>query len=82
MLLECTHRNRVQIFILMNVIVPILEWRSTGEENAQLAEQLGTVKTTAAKKVLGCSSTMSNTILKAEKGIYPLKTNRDVIKLK
>ena len=37
---------------------------------------------TAAKKILGCSSTTSNTVLRAELGMYPLKTNRDVRKLK
>ena len=37
---------------------------------------------TTAKKVQGCSSTTSNTELRAELGMYPLKTNRDVRKLK
>ena len=37
---------------------------------------------TAAKKMLGCSSTTSSTVLRAELGIYPFKTNRDVRKLK
>ena len=41
-----------------------------------------TVQMTAAKKVLGCSSTTSNTVLRAELGMYPLRTNRGVIKLK
>ena len=37
---------------------------------------------TAAKKILGRSSTSSNTVLRAELGMYPLTTNRDVRKLK
>ena len=37
---------------------------------------------TAAKEILGCSSTTSNTVLRAELGMYPLQTNRDVRKLK
>ena len=44
------------------------------------------VQIAAAKKILGCSSTTSNTVLRAELraelGMYPLKTNRDAIKLK
>ena len=38
---------------------------------------------TAAKKMmLGCSSTTSNTVLRAELGMHPRKTNRDMRKLK
>ena len=37
---------------------------------------------TAAKKILGCSSTTSNTVLREELGTYPLETTRDVRKLK
>ena len=37
---------------------------------------------TTAKKILGCSSTTSNTVLRAELGMYPLETIRDVRKLK
>ena len=37
---------------------------------------------TAAKKILGCSNTTSNTVLRAELGMYPVTTNRDVRKLK
>ena len=36
---------------------------------------------TAAKKILGCSSTTSNTVLRAEVEMYP-PLNRDVSKLK
>ena len=37
---------------------------------------------TAAKKILRCSNTMSNTVLRAELGMYPIKTNKDVRKMK
>ena len=39
---------------------------------------------TVAKNILGCPSTTSNTALRAELliGMYPLKTNRDMRKLK
>ena len=47
-----------------------------------MENQLETVQMAAAKRVLGCSSTTSNTVLRAELGICPLKTNRDVRKLK
>ena len=47
-----------------------------------MVKQLETVQMTAATQVLGCSSTTSNTVLRAELGMYPLKTNRDVRKLK
>ena len=37
----------------------------------------------AAKRIiLGCSSTTSNTLSRAELGMYPLETNRDVIEMK
>ena len=55
--------------------------RSMGRER-EIREQLEAVQMTAAKKVLECSSTTSNTVLRAEFGIYRLKTNRDVRKLK
>ena len=37
---------------------------------------------TTAKRILGCSKTASNTALRAELGIYSLKTNRDLRKQK
>lgn len=75
--------TRIKRCILMNVIVPKLEYAGeVWEGNAKLVKQLETVQMTAAKKVLGCSSTTSNTVLRAELGMYPLKTNRDVRKLK
>ena len=52
------------------------------EGNTKLVKQLETVQLTAAKKVLGCSRTTSNIVSKAELGMYPLETNRDVRKLK
>ena len=47
-----------------------------------LVKQMKTVLITAAKKVLGCSSTTSDTALRAELGMYPLKTIEGVSKLK
>ena len=35
----------------------------------------------SVKNVLGCSNTTSNRVLRAELGMYPLKTNRGVSKL-
>ena len=37
---------------------------------------------TAAKNILGCSSTTRNTVLRSELGMYSLKTNRDERKFK
>ena len=45
---------------------------------AKLVKKLETVPMTAAKRILGCSKTASNTALRAELGIYSLKTNRDL----
>ena len=64
-----------KICILINVIAPKVEY--AGElwgGNAKLVKQLETVQMSAAKNVLGCSSTKSNTELRAELGMYPLKT--------
>ena len=55
-----------------------LEYAEVWEGNAKLVKQLETVQMTAAKKVRGYSSTTSNTELRAELGMYPLKTSRDV----
>ena len=66
----------------MNVIVPKLKYAEVWEGNAKLVKQLETVQMTAAKNVLGCSSTTSNTVIRAELGMYPLETNRDARKLK
>ena len=73
--------SRIKRCILINVIVPKLEYAGeVWEGNAKLVKQL--VQMTAAKKVPGCSSTSSNTVLRAELGMYPLETNRDVRNLK
>ena len=77
--------TRIKICILMNAIAPKLEYAGqVWEGKAKLVKQLETVHTTAAKKVLliGCSSTTRNTVLREELGMYPLKTNRDMRKLK
>ena len=52
------------------------------EGNKKLADKLGTVQMSAAKRILGCSKTTSNTALRAELGMYALKTNRDMRKLR
>ena len=63
--------------------LPKLEYAGdVWEGNAKFVKQLEAVQITAAKQILGCSSTTSNTILRAERGMYPLKTNRDARKLK
>ena len=67
----------------MNVIVQKLEYAGEiWEGNAKFVKQLETVQMVAAKKILGCSSTTSNTVLRSELGMYPLIINRDVRKLK
>ena len=76
--------NRIKICILMNVIVPTLEYaEDLWEGNAKFAKELETVQMAAANNILGCSSTTTNTVLRAaEPGTYPLNTNRDVRTLK
>ena len=50
----------------MNVIVPKLECAGeVSEGNAKFVRQLETVQMKTAKKILECSSTTSNTVLKA-----------------
>ena len=62
----------------MNVIEPKLEYAELWEGNAKLVNQLETVlQMAAAKKVPGCPSTTTSTLLRAELGMYPLKTNGD-----
>ena len=77
--------TRIKICIVLNVIVQNIvyaggEW----EENVtKFVKHLETMQMTAAAKyILGCSSTTSNTALRAELGMHPLKTSRDVRKLK
>ena len=75
--------TRVKRCILIIGAVPKLEYAGEeGEGNAKLVKQLKTVQMAPAKKVLGCSSTTSNTVIRAELGMYPLETNRDARKLK
>ena len=60
----------------MNVSVPKLEYAGKVREgNAKFVKQRETaVQMTAAKKILGCSSTASNNaVLRAKLGMYPLK---------
>ena len=65
--------TRNKICILMNVIVPKLGYAGeVWEGNAKFVKQSNTVQMSAAKNILRCSSTTSNT---AELGMYPLKTN-------
>ena len=70
-------KSRVIICILTNVIVPKLEYAgaSMGRER-KVRKQLQTVQMPAATKILGCSSTTRNTVLRAEPGMYPLKTSK------
>ena len=75
--------NRIKIRIMINVTVPELKYAGgVWEGNAKSEKQLETVQMTAASNVLGCSSTASTTVLRAELGMYPVETNRDVRKLK
>ena len=78
--------TRIKICILMNVIVPKLEYAGkVWEGKAKFVKQLETVRMIVAKKILGCSSTTSNTaVSRAELGMYPLNIdlNRYVRKLK
>ena len=69
--------TRIKTCILMNVIVPKLEYAGEiWEGNVKLVKKLETVQMAAAKKILGCSKTTSNTALRAELGMYPLKTKQ------
>ena len=58
----------------MNVIVPKLEYAEDWEGSKKFADKLETVQMSAAKKILGFSKTTSNTALRAELGVYALKT--------
>ena len=72
-ILTASHLDTRLKCILMNMIVPKLEYAKVWEGDAKLVKQLETVQMAAAKRVLGCSSTTSITILRAELGMYPLK---------
>ena len=59
------------------MIVPKLENAGeVWEGNAKFVKYLEAVQMTLAKKILGYSSTASNTVLRAELGMYPLRTNK------
>ena len=74
---------RIKIYFLINAIVPKLEYAlEVWEGNAKFVKELETVQMTAAKKILRCSNTTSNIVLRAALGMYPLKTIRDVRKMK
>ena len=75
--------TRIKICITINAIVPKLQYAGVvWEGKARLVKQLESVQMAAAKRILGCSSTISNTVLRAELGRDPLQTIRDVRKLK
>ena len=58
--------TRINRCIMMNVIVPKLEYAGeVWEGNAKFVKQLETMQMTAAKNILGCSSTTSNAVLRA-----------------
>ena len=72
---------RIATCILINVIAPKLDYAGeVWKGNAKFVKQLETMP--AAKNMLGCSSTTSNTVLRAELRMCPLETNRDARKLK
>ena len=57
--------TRIKICILVNVIVPKLKYAGeVWEGNAKFVKQLGTVPMAAAKQILRCSSTTSDTVLR------------------
>ena len=67
--------TRIKRCILMSVIVPKLEYAGeVWEGNAKLVKKFETIPMTAAKKIVGYSKTASNTALRAEFGVYSLKT--------
>ena len=66
------------IVIVLKLEYPGKPWKG----NEKFVKQLETVHMTAAKKILACPSMTSNVVLRAELGIYPLKTNRDARKFK
>ena len=61
--------TRIKGCILINVIVPKLEYAGEAwEGNAKLVKQLETVQMRTSKKVVGCSSTTSKTVVREEPG--------------
>ena len=71
--------TRIKIYVPMNVIVPKLEYAGeVWEGNAKFVKELETGQMTAAKRILGCSSTARNAVLRAELGMSLFTTNGDV----
>ena len=71
--------TRIKICILLNVILPKLEYAGeVGEGNKKLADKLETVQMSAAKKILGCSKITSNTALRAELGGCALSKQTEI----
>ena len=69
--------TRIERCVLMNAIVPNSEYAGkVWEGNAKFVKQLETAQMTAVKKILCCSSTTSNTVLKTKLGVYPLKREK------
>ena len=69
--------NRIKLCILTNVTIPKLTYAGQiWEGNAKFVKQLETEQMTATKKVLACSSTTSNTVLREQPETYPLKTSK------
>ena len=68
--------TRIERCTLIYVIVPKLEYAGgVWEGNAKFVKGLETVQmTAAAKTILGCTSTTSNTVLRAELGISNVPT--------
>ena len=67
--------TRIKMCILINMILSKLDYAGeVWKGSAKFVKQLETVQMTAAKNILGCSSTTSNTVLRrAELGMHPLK---------
>ena len=65
--------SRIKRCILMNMIEPKLEYEEVWEGDVKF-KKLETVQMAKAKNILGCSKTTSNTALRAELGMYPLRT--------
>ena len=55
--------TRIKICVMINVIVPKLEYAGeVWQGNAKFVKQLETAQMTAPKKMLGCSSSSSDTV--------------------
>ena len=64
--------TRIEICILVSVTAPKLEYAGEARGgNANFVKQLEAVRMTAVKHMLGFSRTASNTVLRAELGMFP-----------